>query len=150
MRIAIIAVCNRLPDWARQLCTDYGKRLPAQVQLQHYQVKPATPAIETQRLLLATPKIFAKAQRVAMCVQGKSYCSESFAQTLGTLWQEGQNLVIYIGGASGLSEELKQNCPQRWSLSSLTLAHVLAQVVLVEQIYRGFTILQKQPYHLAH
>lgn len=74
--------------------------------------------------------------------------SEDFARELGRAVESGkQRLVFCIGGAYGFSDEVKKRAQMKWSLSPLTMNHWIAQLMALEQIYRGFTILKGIPYH---
>jgi 23S rRNA (pseudouridine1915-N3)-methyltransferase len=73
--------------------------------------------------------------------------SRMFAQWLSKKQLTAANLVFVVGGAYGLSQSLKQAAHEVISLSGLTFSHVLAQLVLLEQVYRAFTILKGHPYH---
>jgi Uncharacterized conserved protein len=84
---------------------------------------------------------------VALSEEGRSMTSFKFSQWLGGLREREKRLTFTIGGAYGLSSGLKQQCKETISLSPMTLPHKLCMVVLIEQIYRAFTILQHHPYH---
>jgi 23S rRNA (pseudouridine1915-N3)-methyltransferase len=84
---------------------------------------------------------------VALSLEGRSFSSPQFSAFLGSRQRSGRPLVFVIGGADGLSASLKQQCALVLSLSALTLPHQLSRLCLLEQIYRGFTILQGHPYH---
>ena len=85
---------------------------------------------------------------IGLAVKGRSLTSEALAQKIQE-WQNHsqKNIAFIIGNAFGLSENLLQQTHQQWSLSSFTLAHELAVLVLCEQVYRAFTILKGLPYH---
>ena len=92
-----------------------------------------------------------RATLVIMDSQGKEFTSEQFAQFLGDY--QGSNpapLVFAVGGADGFSEQVKAVAQFTLSLGKITLAHELARVVLLEQIYRAFTIMKGHPYHSGH
>ena len=80
--------------------------------------------------------------------QGKEYRSESMADWLQRLMlYGGKNLVIVIGGPYGFSEEVYEKANEKISLSKMTFSHQMVRVILLEQIYRSFTILRGEPYH---
>lgn len=81
---------------------------------------------------------------------GKQFSSEEFAQFLQSRLQEGTPLLLAIGPADGFSDTLRNRANFRVSLGKMTIAHELARVVALEQIYRAFTILKGHPYHLGH
>jgi 23S rRNA (pseudouridine1915-N3)-methyltransferase len=82
--------------------------------------------------------------------RGKQYSSEELAAMLEREQVNAVPLLFAIGGSDGFSDEARRNAPVTLSLGKMTLPHELARVVLVEQIYRAFTILKKHPYHLGH
>lgn len=98
------------------------------------------------RIVLA--RIPGKSCLVALSEEGKSLgASHSFAGWLSGKQRQGRPLIFAIGGAYGIARSLKQTAQEVISLSPLTLSHGLAQLVLLEQIYRAFTILKGHPYH---
>jgi len=81
-------------------------------------------------------------------VTGKSLSSEEFAAQIKVIESQGINqLVFIIGGAEGLSDEIKQKADLLLSFSDMTFPHQLMRLILVEQIYRAFKILKNEPYH---
>lgn len=118
-----------------------------------YLKSPASPAHSKNELLEAEAKAFlAKIPQRSYCValseEGKCPMgSRAFSAWLAALGQSGHALTFIIGGAFGLSPELKKSCREIVSLSPLTFPHKLSLVVLLEQIYRAFTILKGHPYH---
>ena len=82
--------------------------------------------------------------------QGKQYSSEELAAMLEREQVNAVPLLFAIGGSDGFSEEARRQASFVLSLGKMTLPHELARVVLVEQIYRAFTILKNHPYHLGH
>ncbi len=89
----------------------------------------------------------ARALVAALCVEGKSYTSEALAQLTADAANNSKPLILIIGGSLGLSGELKSRADIRLSLSSLTLPHQLARLVLLEQLYRAATINNNIKYH---
>ena len=93
----------------------------------------------------------AKSTLVLMDSRGKEFSSEQFAKFLGEYQDRNPlPLVFAIGGADGFSAEAKSAAQSAISLGKMTLAHELARVVLLEQVYRAFTILKGHPYHSGH
>ncbi len=84
---------------------------------------------------------------VALCVEGKQTDSVAFSRVLGEVKDAGGEITFVIGGSYGLAEEVKKAADLRLSFSEMTFPHTLMRLILVEQIYRGFTILQGSPYH---
>ena len=84
---------------------------------------------------------------IALDERGKNWSSTDLAAQLESWMANDPNVVFMIGGADGLADSCKQRADQLWSLSPLTLPHALVRVVLAEQIYRAWTLVQGHPYH---
>lgn len=124
-RLHVVALDARLPAWAEAACAEYAKRMP-----KGYQVAR----------LDSIPR---KIRTVALDERGQDLTTVQFAALLK------KETAFVIGGADGLDAEVKANAFMQLRLSSLTLPHALAQVVLLEQIYRAATLLTGHPYHRA-
>ena len=154
MRIKLLAVGTRMPDWVEAGVNEYRKRLPAEFSLDIQEIALAkrgknpdikrARAQEAQALLKAVPK---NDVVEALDVDGRSISTEGLAKTLNEWHMDGQNLSLLIGGPDGLDESCLQQARQRWSLSAMTLPHPLVRGLLAEQIYRAWSILQGHPYH---
>jgi 23S rRNA (pseudouridine1915-N3)-methyltransferase len=130
-RLHVLAVDARLPAWAEQACAEYAKRMP-----RGYEV--ARVAVKAARLKSALPR---GARVVALDERGRDLDTRAFSQLLL------KETAFVIGGPDGLDESVKKDAAQVVRLSSLTLPHALAQVVLLEQLYRAATLLTGHPYH---
>ena len=128
-RLRVVAVAARLPGWAEEACAEYAKRMPKGYEVERVAVKH-----------LVLPK---NANVVALDERGRDLTTKQFAALLQ------RETVFVIGGPDGLDEKIKQEAALLLRLSSLTLPHALAQVVLLEQIYRAATLLTGHPYHRA-
>ena len=84
---------------------------------------------------------------IALDEQGKQRTSKELSKSIEKWQLNAESVALIIGGADGLSSELKQKCNLIWGLSSLTLTHSMARLLLVEQIYRGYSLLSNHPYH---
>ena len=126
-RLRVVALGGRLPGWAEQACADYAKRMPR--------------GYEVERVVAKT--VSRKGSLVALDERGKDMTTRQFAALLKT------ETTFVIGGPDGLDDALKKQAALLLRLSSLTLPHALAQVVLLEQIYRAATMLTGHPYHRA-
>ncbi|MBY0377431.1 MAG: 23S rRNA (pseudouridine(1915)-N(3))-methyltransferase RlmH [Gammaproteobacteria bacterium] len=155
MKIKIIAVGKNMPQWIMEGFNEYHKRLPAGLVNLH-ELAPAklsslhTPEKikedEGARLLkLISPKDFV----IALEVKGISFTTEELSLQINQWQLEGLEICLLIGGAEGLSKTCLQRAQKQWSLSALTLPHPLVRVVLIEQLYRAWSILQQHPYHRA-
>ena len=132
-RLHVVAVSARLPAWAEEACAEYLKRMP-----RGYEVERILTKAERVRAVL--PR---NSRLVALDERGKDMASAQFASLLKS------ETTFVIGGADGLDESVKKDAALLLRLSSLTLPHALAQVVLLEQIYRAATMLTGHPYHRA-
>jgi 23S rRNA (pseudouridine1915-N3)-methyltransferase len=156
MRISIIAVGAKMPQWVEQACADYLRRLPREWSVRVVEVaqarlgRQATPALilqdEAGRIC---PQLPAAARVVALDVQGKAWSTAELAQQLQAWQMDGRDVALLIGGPEGLANEVLEQAEQRWSLSRLTFPHPLVRVMLLEQLYRGWSILNNHPYHRA-
>ena len=87
------------------------------------------------------------ALKIALCVEGKQYSSEELARLVGEGNDRGGKIAFVIGSSYGLSEKVKRECDVRLSFSKLTFPHQLMRVILLEALYRSFTILAGKKYH---
>ena len=84
---------------------------------------------------------------IALDVQGKNWSTEQLAQNLSDWRMDGRNISLLVGGPDGLAGECLQRAESRWSLSALTLPHPLVRIILMEQLYRAWSIISNHPYH---
>jgi 23S rRNA (pseudouridine1915-N3)-methyltransferase len=153
MKISIIAVGQRQPRWADEAVADFIKRFPADFAVSLRELKPEPRdgrlperirAAEGARLRAALPD---GGVTVALDERGRDLTSAAFAEQLG-LWRDrGESPAFVIGGPDGLTDEFRRGAQLLLRLSSMTLPHALARVVLVEQLYRAWSILNRHPYH---
>jgi 23S rRNA (pseudouridine1915-N3)-methyltransferase len=154
MRISILAVGTRMPRWVTDGCNEYQKRMPGHVQVEIKEVEPgqrsgrSNPAgairKESERLL----KLASAADlTIALDESGRQWGSEELAGQMQSWMQHSPNVALLIGGADGLSAACREQASGLWSLSQMTLPHGLVRVILAEQLYRAWTILQGHPYH---
>ncbi len=143
-----------MPSWVEAGCTEYGKRMPPELRIETLEIalgargknQPASKAIEkeSQALLKA---IGAQDFVVALDVIGRTLSTEKLASKLADWQMNGRDVCLIIGGPDGLSAECLARANMRWSLSDLTLPHPLVRIVLMEQMYRAWTINANHPYH---
>ena len=131
-RLSVLAVSARLPAWAEAACADYARRMPKGYEVARIAVK------DERRLRAALPR---SARLVALDERGRDCTTREFARLLDT------ETAFVIGGADGLDPVTKSEASLLLRLSSLTLPHALAQVLLLEQLYRAATFLTGHPYH---
>ena len=156
MKIYVIAVGAKMPDWVNVAWDDYAKRLPPEwtIALKEIKPEPRTTGKTVAQMMVAEAKrleaaIPADALRVALDERGKDLSTQQFSETLQAWQHASQPIAILIGGPDGLDPILKASCAQLLRLSSMTMPHPLVRVVLIEQIYRGWSILVNHPYHRA-
>lgn len=143
-----------MPDWVNSAWDDYVKRMPAEWAISLKEIKPEprtsgkTPKqmmlAEAQRIEAAIPE---HTLRIALDEHGRDMTTQSFATKLESWHQLSQNIVIIIGGPDGLDSQFKENCDELIRLSSMTMPHPMVRIVLVEQLYRAWSILNNHPYH---
>jgi len=154
MKLAVVAVGTRMPSWVVEGFREYAKRMPPRIALELIEVKPEARtsgktavqmlAAEAQRMRAALPK---GARVIALDEHGKDLSTCSLAVQLDAWMQESGPLAFLIGGADGLDATLKKSAAMQLRLSSLTLPHGLARVLLAEQLYRALSIIGGHPYH---
>ncbi|HQR19343.1 MAG TPA: 23S rRNA (pseudouridine(1915)-N(3))-methyltransferase RlmH [Burkholderiaceae bacterium] len=157
MKILILAVGQRQPAWVDAAVNDYLARFPAdfKVELRELKAEPRTGradeaercrSAESGRLRAAVP---AGSQLIALDERGKDWTTQQLAEQLGG-WRDGGDSVTFaIGGPDGLDEGFRREARLLLRLSSMTLPHALARVLLAEQLYRAWSILARHPYHRA-
>jgi 23S rRNA (pseudouridine1915-N3)-methyltransferase len=155
MKLTIVAVGQRQPQWVDAAVTDYLARFPADFEVRLVEVKPDARsgqpvpkmlAAEAQRLQAA----IAPATRVvALDERGKDWTTPQLADQLRAWRDASERVAFVIGGPDGLDPEFKRSAQLQLRLSSLTLPHALARVLLAEQLYRAWSILARHPYHRA-
>jgi 23S rRNA (pseudouridine1915-N3)-methyltransferase len=156
MRLKILAVGTRMPDWVEQGYGEYAKRFPPEIRVEMVElplghrgknrVVEQAMAREGESMLKA---VGAGEGVVALDVKGKPWSTEQLAQQLRGWQESGRNFNLLIGGPDGLAPECLARAEQRWSLSPLTLPHPLVRIVLIEQLYRAWSINAGHPYHRA-
>ena len=156
MQLVIAAVGSRMPTWVDQAFDDYASRMPADLRVVLKEIRPeartagktvdAMMGAEAERIRLALPK---HGPRVALDEHGRDLTSIDLAALI-TRWKaDGDDVSFVIGGPDGLDATLKAEAGLRIRLSSLTLPHGMARVLLAEQLYRAWSITQNHPYHRA-
>ncbi|MBK8289108.1 MAG: 23S rRNA (pseudouridine(1915)-N(3))-methyltransferase RlmH [Pseudomonadales bacterium] len=154
MKLTIIAVGTRMPDWVQAGYSEYAKRLPRECALELKEIPLATRSKntdiaraiekESESILASIP---AQERVIALDVLGKPQTTQTLADALRDWQMQGGNTSLLIGGPDGLSVNCLARANQRWSLSGLTLPHPLVRIVLAEQLYRAWSLLNHHPYH---
>jgi len=155
VKITLVAVGLRQPRWAKEAVDDFVKRFPpgfaVTIKEVRAEARSGQPlerilAAESDRLRAATP---AGSVLVALDERGEDWTSTRFAEQLGRWRDASEHVAFLIGGPDGLAPELKRAARILLRLSSMTLPHALARLVLVEQLYRAWSLLANHPYHRA-
>ncbi len=147
IKILVAAVGKIAGQPLQMAAAEYERRLP-HARIQEIDIRKKLPSLELQKaegeeLLAATKDYY----RVALDARGQTMSSEAFSETLQS-WQDNHGPVAFlIGGADGHNAAVKSACQQQLSFGPMILPHLLARVVLLEQLYRAETILTKHPYH---
>ena len=153
MRLVIVAVGQRVPDWAQTAWDDYAKRFPHElkVELKAIKTEPRGSktveqlyAAERKRIEEAIPK---GARIVALDERGTSLRTTALAGRLKEWQLGGTDVALIIGGPDGLDPEFRQAAHERIRLSDLTLPHAMVRVLLIEQLYRAWSVNANHPYH---
>ncbi|MBA2408398.1 MAG: 23S rRNA (pseudouridine(1915)-N(3))-methyltransferase RlmH [Gammaproteobacteria bacterium] len=153
MRVRLLAVGTRMPDWINAGVHDYARRLPRQWAFAVTEVpvsrrRPPEPdrcrTDEGERLMAA---LYGDTHVVALDERGSHWRTAELASRIEAWMQSGQDLTFMIGGPDGLAPACIERANERWSLSALTFPHALARVIVAEQLYRASTILRNHPYH---
>ena len=153
MRLGILAVGHKLPDWVAKGCAEYIKRMPREMPVCVLEIKPEPRGSKSREQLLAAEKTRLRSalpgyRRIVVLDElGEDLTTQKLARRLEGWMREGGDTAFIIGGADGLDEELKQQADAALRLSSLTLPHAMARLILCEQLYRANSVIRNHPYH---
>ncbi len=153
MKLVVVAVGQRVPAWAQAAWDEYAKRFPPELRVELKAVKTEARASKTLSTLLAAERerisaaISPGSRVVALDEHGTSLTTVALSQRL-TQWQlSGDDVALVIGGPDGLDPAFKRAAHERIRLSDMTLPHAMVRVLLVEQLYRAWSINANHPYH---
>lgn len=145
-----------MPGWVEQGVDEYSKRLPREIRLDIREIPLAgrgkdlpparAKAVEAEAMLRAIPD---RDRVIALDIGGRQWSTEQLARQLADWQMSAQNYSLIIGGPEGIASDLLARADLRWSLSPLTLPHPLVRVLLIEQLYRAWSINNNHPYHRA-
>jgi 23S rRNA (pseudouridine1915-N3)-methyltransferase len=153
MKLVIVAVGQRMPDWARTAYDDYAKRFPPELRVECKAVKTEPRgsksletlyAAERARIEAAIPK---GARIVVLDERGTALTTVALAAKVKRWQQEGDDVALVIGGPDGLDPGFKKAAHEHVRLSDLTLPHAMVRVLLIEQLYRAWSLNTNHPYH---
>lgn len=153
MKLNIISVGHKMPDWVESACAEYLKRMPRELETRMIEIKPDKRAAgknsevvqeaEAKRIL----EVVGKDYLVALDERGQAVTTLQLAEKLKGWQTMGRDVSLVIGGADGLHPQLKAQAQWLFSLSKLTMPHGMVRVMLAEQLYRAHTVLSGHPYH---
>ena len=154
MQFDLIAIGKRMPVWVDSAFTEYSKRLPKKINFNLVEITPATRGkninleqlkkIEEEKINIS---IANNSLVIALDEKGKLKNSREISIELQTWIDNQQHVSILIGGADGLNSSIKNKADEIWSLSKMTLPHNLVRIIIIEQIYRAWSIINRHPYH---
>lgn len=154
MKIRLLTITHKSPAWIQQGYEEYAKRLPssctlelieipAEKRLAHTDLNKVMEREAEKMLAIIKPNHYV----IALDVKGTLWSTEELAIQLTHWLQGGRNIDLLIGGPEGLPPICLQKAQQKWSLSPLTFPHILVRLLIAEQIYRAYSIVQQHPYH---
>ena len=154
MKLQLVAVGTKMPDWVQTGFTEYLRRFPKDMPLELVEVSAGKRGKnadikrilekEGEAMLAATGK---GNRIVTLDIPGQPWETPQLAQQLERWNQDGRDVSLLIGGPEGLSPACKAAAEQSWSLSALTLPHPLVRVLVAESLYRAWSITANHPYH---
>jgi 23S rRNA (pseudouridine1915-N3)-methyltransferase len=153
MKLFIVAVGQRMPDWAQTAYDDYAKRFPPDCRVEIKTVKTEPRGSKTLETLLAAERVRIEAaipkgaRVVALDERGSPLTTVALAKHLREWQMGGNDVALVIGGPDGLDPAFKAAAHLRIRLSDMTLPHALARVLLIEQLYRAWSVNAHHPYH---
>jgi 23S rRNA (pseudouridine1915-N3)-methyltransferase len=153
VRLLIVAVGQRVPDWAQTAWDDYAKRFPHELKVELKAVKTEPRGSKTLDTLYAAERARIEAaipkgtRIVALDERGTTVTTKALAAKLKDWQLSGDDVALVIGGPDGLEPAFRQAAHERIRLSDLTLPHAFARVLLIEQLYRAWSVNANHPYH---
>ena len=153
MRLLIVAVGQRVPDWAQTAWDDYAKRFPHELKVELKAVKTEPRGSKTLETLYAAERARIEAaiprgtRIVALDERGTTVTTLALVAKLKDWQLGGTDVALVIGGPDGLDPAFRQAAHERIRLSDLTLPHAFARVLLIEQLYRAWSVNANHPYH---
>jgi len=153
VRLLIVAVGQRVPDWAQTAWDDYAKRFPFEIKVELKAVKTEPRASKSLDTLLAAERARIEAaipkgcRVVALDERGTALTTLALAAKLQDWQLSGGDVALVIGGPDGLEPAFRQAAHERIRLSDLTLPHAMVRVLLIEQLYRAWSVNANHPYH---
>ena len=142
-----------MPGWVETACAEYLKRMPREATVEIVEIKPDKRAqgknsatvqeAEAKRIIEACGRDYL----IALDERGAEVTTLQLAERMESWLGNGRDVALVIGGADGLHTDIKSRADWLWSLSKLTLPHGMVRVLLAEQLYRAWTVINNHPYH---
>jgi 23S rRNA (pseudouridine1915-N3)-methyltransferase len=154
MKIQLIAVGTKMPDWVEKGYQEYARRFPKDMQLELLEINAGKRGknADIKRILKKEGELTLDAipkgnKIVTLEVTGKPWTTENLAFEMEKWQLDARNISLLIGGPEGLAPECIAKSEQSWSLSALTLPHPLVRIIVAESLYRAYTLTINHPYH---
>ncbi|GKT12518.1 MAG: 23S rRNA (pseudouridine1915-N3)-methyltransferase [Thiomicrorhabdus sp.] len=154
MVIHFITVGQKMPKWVQEGYAEYAKRMPKACSIKLVELPMAQrgktnsvdklKAEEAKRIVDAIPK---GARMIILDEHGKQVTTKGLSEKLEEWLGGGQDIALIVGGPDGLQQELIDQAQWKWGLSNLTLPHPMVRILVVEQLYRAWSVIQNHPYH---
>ncbi|MDG6774758.1 23S rRNA (pseudouridine(1915)-N(3))-methyltransferase RlmH [Thiomicrorhabdus sp. ZW0627] len=154
MIIHFITVGQKMPKWVQEGYAEYAKRLPKACSLKLVELPMAQrgktssveqmKAEEAKRILAAVPK---GARLIALDEHGQQVTTKGLADKMEDWLSGGQDIALIVGGPDGLDRSVLEQAQWRWGLSKLTMPHPMVRIMVAEQIYRAWSVINNHPYH---
>jgi 23S rRNA (pseudouridine1915-N3)-methyltransferase len=153
VKLRLVAVGAKSPDWVNAGFNEYARRMPRDCAMELVEIAPANrkgwpaPRIRADEGDRMLARIGTADQIVALDVRGRVWSTEELSRKLDNWRMQGGDVSFLIGGADGLDERCLARAGESLSLSAMTFPHQLVRVMLAEQLYRAWTVLHGHPYH---
>jgi 23S rRNA (pseudouridine1915-N3)-methyltransferase len=153
MKIKIISVGHKMPSWVDEACAEYIKRMPRELGVEILSIKPGKRAAGKNALTVQEEEskkiieLSGKDYMIALDERGVQLSTLELADHMKKWLSQGQDVSIIIGGADGLHPNIKSSANSLIGLSKLTLPHAMVRVLLCEQLYRAWSVINHHPYH---
>jgi len=154
MQIRIIALGQKMPGWVDAGCADYLQRFPPELSVELVTLPLATQksrdsvaGMKSRQSSAIMGKLMPGSISIALDERGEQWPSQKWSQQMQRWMFENPRVNLIIGGPDGLSQQCREACRQLVSLGRMTMPHALVRVVLLEQLYRAWTIIKGHPYH---
>mgnify|MGYP000265034943 CR=1 FL=1 len=145
MKVRLVRVGKGRLAWADAAAEEYTRRLKRYASFEEVLIRPSNPEAEADKLL---KRVRPGDRLIVFDERGEGLKSEGWASALGGARDQGVSTLWFaIGGADGHAPRVRQRADRVWRMAPMVLAHQVARVVALEQIYRAWTILGGEPYH---